>query len=235
MAGQLAVLLTCEHAGRRVPERFRPLFAQRPEILDTHRAWDPGALALARALRARLGAPLFTVRLSRLLVDSNRSPGNPRIWSELSRTLPERERARLFRGHQRHWRRVERWLAERIAAGERAVHLGVHTFTPVLDGVERRCDVGVLFDPSRAFEREVASGLVRALGRRLPDLAVLRNAPYRGIDDGLTRGMRQRFAAECYAGLELEVNQRFVLGSRAQWRRVREGVVEGVAAALDRR
>lgn len=234
-AGPLAVLVTCEHAGRRVPERYLPLFEGRLHLLDTHRAWDPGALAIARALRARLGAPLYTVRVTRLLIETNRSAGNPRMWSEISRRLPRHERDRLLRRVlQPHWRRVERWIAERVEAGRRVVHIGSHTFTPILDEVERRCDVGVLFDPARGFEREIAGRLVDELRARLPDLGIRRNAPYRGIDDGVTRGMRRRFAAADYAGLELEVNQRFVRGPRRAWRRVREGVVDAVGAALGR-
>ncbi|HVS62376.1 MAG TPA: N-formylglutamate amidohydrolase [Thermoanaerobaculia bacterium] len=233
MSGPIAVLVTCEHAGRRVPERHQSLFEDRPHLLDTHRAWDPGALAIARALSVRLEAPLFTVRVTRLLVDTNRSPGNPRMWSELSRRLPRHERDRLLRQvHQPHWRRVQRWIAERVEAGRRVVHIGSHTFTPILDEVERRCDVGVLFDPSRGFEREIAGRLVDELRARLPDLGIRRNAPYRGIDDGLTRGMRRRFAAVDYAGIELEVSQRFVRGPRRAWRRVRDDVVEALGAAL---
>jgi predicted N-formylglutamate amidohydrolase len=233
MPGSIAVLVTCEHAGRRVPARYRALFAQRQHLLDTHRAWDRGALPIARDLSARLAAPLFAVGVTRLLVDTNRSPDNPRVWSELSRALPAPERDRLFRRvHQPHWCRVERWVAEQVEAGGQAVDLASHTFTPVLDGVERRCDIGVLFDPGRQLEREIAGRLVEELRRRLPELVIRRNAPYRGVDDGVTRGMRRRFPDGGYAGLELEVSQRFVEGPRAEWSRVRAGLVEAVAFAV---
>jgi predicted N-formylglutamate amidohydrolase len=227
-----AVIVTCEHAGRRVPARHRWLFAGREELLDTHRAWDPGALVLAHTLSARLSAPLLTVSVTRLLVEVNRSSHNPRVWSELSRGLPRDQRRELLaRHHEPHWRRVEAAIRERVERGRAVVHLGSHTFTPVLDGVERRCDLGVLYDPARAFEAELASRLVEELRRRLPDLRVRRNAPYRGVDDGVTRGMRRRFPDPHYAGLELEVSQGLARGSRAGWLRVRRALAEAVADA----
>ncbi|HVS13508.1 MAG TPA: N-formylglutamate amidohydrolase [Thermoanaerobaculia bacterium] len=232
MQPALEIVVSCEHAGRRVPARHRALFAGREALLDTHRAWDPGALTVARDLSRRLAAPLFAVSVTRLLVEVNRSAHNPRVWSELSRTLPARQRRQLLeRYHSAHWRRVEGAIRERAEAGRRVAHLSSHTFTPVLDGVERRCDVGVLFDPSRPFETELAARLVDALRRALPDLRVRRNAPYRGVDDGLTRGMRRVFPDPRYAGLELEVSQRLPGGPRGEWLRVRRALEEAVAAA----
>jgi hypothetical protein len=42
-----AFIVTCEHATNAVPVRWREPFADTPEVLETHRAWDPGALVLA--------------------------------------------------------------------------------------------------------------------------------------------------------------------------------------------
>jgi predicted N-formylglutamate amidohydrolase len=155
------------------------------------------------------------------------------VWSELSRTLPPAERRALFeRHHARHWSRVEAAIRERVEGGRSVVHLGSHTFTPVLDGRPRTCDVGILFDPARRFESEVAARLVDTLKARLPELRIRRNAPYRGVDDGLTRGMRVVFGDAVYAGIEIEVSQRFPIGRRAAWQRVRRAVVESAAAAV---
>jgi predicted N-formylglutamate amidohydrolase len=184
------------------------------------------------ALSARLSAPLLTVSVTRLLVEVNRSPHNLRVWSELSRRLPRDQRLELLaRHHQPHWRRVEAAIRERVERGHAVVHLSSHTFTPVLDGVERRCDVGVLYDPARAFEAELAARLVEELRRRLPDLRVRRNAPYRGVDDGVTRVVRRLFPDPHYAGLELEVSQRLARGSRAGWLRVRGALAESLVEA----
>src|SRR5262249_47965032 len=77
--GQL--VLTCEHAGNKIPPGYSRLFRGADDVLASHRGWDPGALTLARALAKRLRRPLHFVTWSRLLVESNRAPHNPRIWS----------------------------------------------------------------------------------------------------------------------------------------------------------
>ncbi len=93
------------------------------------------------------------------------------------------------------------------------VHLAVHSFTPVLKGVERMVDVGILFDPERAFERRVAGRWRAALAERDPELRVRFNEPYDGRSDGLTTTLRSTFDAgegPDYAGIELEVNQALI-------------------------
>jgi hypothetical protein len=55
------------------------------------------------------------------------------------------------------------------------------------------------------------------------------NAPYRGVSDGLTTHLRRRFAAHRYAGIELEMSQRFAADARAIRR-----LAKLLAAALPR-
>ena len=50
------LVVTCEHAGNVVPERYRPLFVGHEHLLPTHRGWDPGALLLAREMAERFDA-----------------------------------------------------------------------------------------------------------------------------------------------------------------------------------
>ena len=207
-----AVLVTCEHGGHRLPRRYRHLFAGREEVLLSHRGWDPGALRLARALARLLRAPLVSSTWTRLLVDLNRSEGNPALWSRASSTLSGTERERLLEEiHRPHWQRVEseiRRLLEQGSEPRPVVHLAVHSFAPVLDGRVRRFDVGLLYDPRRAPEAGLAARWQRSLRRALPHLAVWRNHPYRGWTDGLPTRMRERFAPDLYLGIELEVSQR---------------------------
>jgi predicted N-formylglutamate amidohydrolase len=97
----------------------------------------------------------------------------------------------------------------------------VHSFTPVLDGVVRRTDVGVLYDPRRPGERDLALELRRRL-RAAHDWRVRLNDPYRGNADGLTTTLRRRFPENRYWGIELEVNQRLVKRSPARWFRLQQ-------------
>ncbi len=242
----LSAIVTAEHGGNEVPEPYRELFAGRGELLASHRGWDPGSLELAHAVAAALGAPLVASTVSRLVVDLNRSRGHPRLFSEVTRALSASERREIVaRYHLPHRGRVEALVADAVAAGRTAVQLAVHTFTPVLDGVERRADVGLLFDPRRPRERALAGELRDALRDARPDLRVRRNYPYLGRADGLVTTLRRRFADGEYLGLEIEVNQKWPLGDSFPWQRLVAGLVgvlaarfapaHGAAAAVGRR
>ena len=229
--GSFAVIVSCEHGGRRVPDEYRALFdgAAAQSALDSHRAFDDGAADVARALAARVGAPLFVADTTRLVVDLNRSLGHPRLFSELTRGLDEDARARIVERYYRPYRdAVERAVGAAARRGP-VLHVSAHTFTPVLDGLERRADVGLLFDPRRAGEARFAAAWRDALRAALPaGTVVRRNFPYRGVSDGFTTWLRKRFAADAYRGLELEVNQRRVGG--ADW----PAYVDALAASLER-
>jgi predicted N-formylglutamate amidohydrolase len=218
----LRLLLTCEHAGNRIPREYRRLFRGAEAVLASHRGWDPGALVLARSLGRRLGEPVLAVTWCRLLVESNRSPTNPRIWSRWTAALPSDEKARIL---ERYWwphrRRVERAVRDAIEHERRVIHVAVHSFTPTLDGEVRNADVGLLYDPARDLERRICGRWSDALGEREPGLRVRRNYPYRGSADGLTTWLRRRHPAEGYLGLEVEVNQAYLAGpARADLARV---------------
>jgi predicted N-formylglutamate amidohydrolase len=206
-----ALLVTAEHGGNDVPGEHRTLFRGRKALLDSHRGWDPGTLDLARRLASEIGAPLVASTLTRLLVDLNRSPHNPRAFSEVTRPLPLAERrALLKRWHRPHWELARAALTKGIRERGRVLHLGIHSFTPVLNGTTRRPDVALLYDPARASERMVAVAWARGLAAALPGHIVRRNDPYRGNTDGLATAIRRELAASKYIGIEIEINQRHV-------------------------
>ena len=202
------LLLTCEHGGNRIPLEYRALFRGAERALASHRGWDPGALALARRLGRRLGAPVLAVTWSRLLVEANRTPGNRRIWSPWTAPLSKQEKIRIL---ERYWwphrRKVETSVRTAVSGGARVVHVAMHSFTPVLDGLTRNADVGLLYDPARRAERHACDRWADLLRLQLPELRVRRNYPYRGTADGLCTWLRGRFPPAAYLGIELEVNQ----------------------------
>lgn len=210
------LILSCEHATARVPAAYEHLFAspRARAMLLTHRAFDLGALAVARSFERRFSSPLYRANVSRLLVDTNRSLHHPRVFSEFSRRLSKAERQRVVQLHYRPYRnQVETAVRRAVEKGHRVVHLSLHSFTPRLDGKERNADVGFLYDPARSGEVHLAASWTKALVQRDPGLKVRRNYPYRGAADGLTRALRCAFVAGRYVGLEVEVNQRFFLTS----------------------
>jgi len=229
----VALLVTCEHGGHRVPRDCRHLFMGAEAVLATHRGWDPGALPLARDLARRLRCPVRAATVTRLLVDLNRSPHHPRVLSEWTRRLPRAERAELLRRyHTPHRSAVAADVSGRVERGRRVIHLGVHTFTPELEGEVRGADVALLYDPARAWERALCAAWARSLAARLPHLAVRRNQPYRGTSDGLTTWLRTRFAAGAYLGIEVEVNQRLLAPSGRFPQEVGSALADALLAGL---
>lgn len=226
-------LITCEHGGKRIPPRYRPLFEGREALLHSHRGYDPGALRLARDLAAALDAPLVVATISRLLVDLNRSIGHPRLYSEATRQAPAAVRREILaRYYLPYRRRAEAQVAALLEQGGRVLHIATHSFTPALDGVERRADVGLLYDPARPGEAALCDRWQTILRARARDLRVRRNYPYAGRADGFTTYLRRHFPADRYVGIELEVNQRHVRAGGRHWRALRELLVATLREAL---
>jgi len=213
-------LLTCEHASNFVPARFRPLFARQRQVLATHRGYDPGTLDLGRLFARQLRAPLHVGEVSRLLVELNRSLGHPSLFSEFSRGLEPSERetilARFYHPYRDQVRaRIARWVRQRRPV----VHLSLHSFTPVLHGEVRNADIGLLYDPRRERERQFCLRWQAILRDALPNLRVRRNYPYQGKADGFTTALRRLFPDAAYAGIELEVNQKWTQPAQ-EWRQL---------------
>lgn len=230
---RLALLLTCEHGGNQVPEPYQGLFADQAELLQSHRGWDIGILPLARRWAAALDAPLEACQMTRLLVDLNRSPHNRTLFSELTRRLPKEERAELLRRQYFPFRQaVEGRVAARLAAGERLLHLALHSFTPVLHGQVRNAEIGLLYDPASAGEEAFCRQWQMALQQRTPQLRVRRNYPYRGCSDSVGKALRRRFGTEGYLGIELEVNQVLPLGPAEVWQGIEQDLLESFRQVL---
>lgn len=227
-----ALLFTCEHGGNGVPRRWAKLFHGHEEALRSHRGYDIGAAHVAELVAAAFDAPLFVARTSRLLVDLNRSPHHPRRFSEVTRALPEGEREYIEREHYTpHRAAAKDAIRTALRSSRSVVHVAVHSFTPVLDGVTRRADVGLLYDPSRKAERALSGAWQASLGRVAPALVVRRNYPYRGAADGFTTALRKIHGAPRYVGIELEVNQAR-LGSRRDQARMARVLIASLEAAL---
>jgi predicted N-formylglutamate amidohydrolase len=229
-----APLITCEHAGNAVPPGYLPLFAGREGLLASHRGFDLGALATAEALARATGAPLLSVALTRLLADHNRSIGHPRLFSDITKPLPRRTRLEILATcYVPHREAVIRKIAALRATGRRVLHIASHSFTPRLGDVVRHCDVGFLYDPKRAVEKAFCSRWLRELRCLDGALILRRNYPYRGVTDGLVTALRRRFG-EAYVGMELEVNQRFALGSDEALASINDHLSEALLRTMGR-
>ena len=221
-----ALIITCEHGGNQVPAAYAPLFAGHEALLQTHRGWDAGALTLAQQLATAFDAPLFAATTTRLLIDLNRSIGHRQLHSEATRGLPLATRRNIAAQYYRpHRDAVESEVARLVAAGRRVLHVASHSFTPELGGMVRQADVAWLYDPRRAGECSLAAQWLAALKHRRPDLKLRRNYPYQGKGDGLTALLRSCYSDAAYVGIELEVNQRFVMAGGPAWTALRADIV----------
>ena len=226
-----SLLLTCEHGGSRVPSSYAGLFRGAQKALDSHRGWDSGALPLARFLARRLRRPLLAVTWSRLFVEANRTPTNPRIWSTFTVGLPKEERERILARYWRpHRQAVEAAVAASVRRRSRVVHVAVHSFTPELDGEVRNADIGLLYDSRRKREAALCRRWSANLRHLDPTLRVRHNYPYRGAADGLTTWLRKRHPEARYLGVELEINQALV--DAPGWRRLQEQIAKSLGALV---
>lgn len=230
---KLAVVLSCEHAGNEIPAAFADLTRISKQTLGSHRGYDPGAHALAQAFAAKLGVRLFAQTVTRLLVDNNRSLDSPTLHSAFSAKLGSQHKKTLLDAHYHPYRNSVQAEVERLLKShERVVHLSVHSFTPEMRGKVRTTDIGLLFDPKSPFEVEVCAHWRKRLIAAKSKFVVHDNRPYRGDGDGLTTTLRQLLGPKRYAGIELEVNQKYPRRHATRWTQIQDLVTTTFGSAL---
>jgi predicted N-formylglutamate amidohydrolase len=184
-AGTGPFVIVCDHASNRIPEDCRA-FGFAADMLQTHIAWDPGALGVARHLSARLDAPLFWPDVSRLVIDCNRAPDASSLIVtesegrkvEANRDVSGAERARrLDRIHRPFHEAIDSCLKRRLATRLTTALIAIHSFTPVYFGKARPWQVGIVFGD----DRRLADLFIRELEAD-PALTVGINEPYSPVD-----------------------------------------------------
>jgi predicted N-formylglutamate amidohydrolase len=136
------VVITCEHAGNKVPAAFlKHMSRSQQKDLNTHKGWDPGALAMARQAAKTLEAPLLFTQISRLLVDCNRSPYHANCLGPAFRDMDAEEKNFILAAYYwPHRNAIEKEILKSIQDGSSVLHLAMHSFTPVLNGNRRTAD-----------------------------------------------------------------------------------------------
>ena len=183
------VLLVCEHASRRLPEGFGSLGLS-VEALESHIAWDPGALAVSERLAKSLDATLIYQRFSRLVYDCNRPPEAEAAMPAVSevfeipgnRAISAAERQARTEALYLPFRdRLSAFIKARKADGRPPVLVTMHSFTPIYHGRRRDVEIGILHDA----DTRLADAMLTAAGSTDAPYAVRRNEPY-GPADGVT-------------------------------------------------
>jgi predicted N-formylglutamate amidohydrolase len=211
------VLLVCEHASERIPGVFGTLGLS-ADVLESHIAWDPGALGVARMLSTNLDATLVYQRYSRLIYDCNRPPESPAampVTSEIyeipgNRDLSDAERfARTSALYVPFHDRVSTLIAERQTAERRTVVVTVHSFTPIYHGVFRDVHIGILHDSDSRLA-DAMLGAVRDTGFK-----VERNDPY-GPEDGVTHTLKLHALPDGLLNVMIEIRNDLIQNEDGQ-------------------
>ena len=179
-----AVLL-CDHAGRAIPRSHGRLGLYKA-TLCRHIAWDIGAADVTRRLANLIDAPALLANYSRLYIDPNRRLDHPGSILAVSDGIPvpgntsvdatEAARRADYAFWPYHNRALE-MIQQAETRCDAAAILCIHSFTPVMDGVDRPWHVGILWN----HDGRIARPLLDAL-RQTPGLVVGDNEPYSADD-----------------------------------------------------
>lgn len=176
------LILVCDHASRRIPACLGDMGLD-PLTRRCHLAWDIGAGALTRELAARLGATTVLAGYSRLVMDCNRELTDPSAFLEfgdgvaIPGNIGITDQEKADRAQALFWpyhHAIETEVARLSKNGVKPLMLAIHSFTPVLDGVSRRWQMGVLWDVDSRVSSIMISKL-RQAGYEVGD-----NQPYSG-------------------------------------------------------
>ncbi|TNB48078.1 N-formylglutamate amidohydrolase [Martelella lutilitoris] len=225
-SGQSVIVLVCEHAGRAIPDCLGDMGLS-AELLQSHIAWDPGALAVSELLSAALDATLVHQRFSRLVYDCNRPPEAADAIPQISEihAVPanrglgpvakaERAEALYLPFHEC----IDDVLDERV--GRETVLVTIHSFTPVFKGKRRDVEIGILHDADRRLA-DCMLEQARAAG----GYDVRRNEPYAPVD-GVTHTLRRHALPRKLPNVMIEIRNDLIADAAGQ------GAVAGFIAGL---
>lgn len=210
MGEEWVLLISCEHAGNKIPREYKERITPELEaLLGTHRGWDRGALQVAKEISRTENAPLYFTELSRLLIDCNRSLHHKNCYGPTFQDAPEEMKEQIARDFYHPYRQTVIEGVERLRkGGHKVLHCAFHSFTPSMDGIERTAEFGLLYDPGRPSERKWADEILQKMNLQNFPGRLRRNYPYLGKADGFTKFLRSQFNDAAYAGFEFEFNQK---------------------------
>jgi len=207
----IGIVLSCEHASWTAPAGVD--LGVTLETLQSQAGWDHGGYDIIAPLGEGLGLPVHHGTFTRLFVDLNRPadhadviplvcygaavPGNHGLATD------ERLR-RIAQFHRPYWEAVRLDVRACLDRSGGCLHFSSHTFSAELDPQRRIYDCGVLYDPTHAFEAQLAERLLSGLASA--GLSVRANEPYGGTGPALCTSLRIENRTQRYAGIELETN-----------------------------
>jgi predicted N-formylglutamate amidohydrolase len=236
LAGGCPFLLIADHAGNAVPQKLGDLGISAGD-LNRHIGIDIGVHGLSQRLSALLDAPYIFQRYSRLVIDCNRTPGNPTSIPPVSdgtqvpanRGLSaqdvETRQNEIFWPYQE---AIGRQIEAMCKRGTPPVIIALHSFTPKHGDypAPRPWHIGVLFNRDERLARPLIS-LLHADG----DLTVGINQPY-AVEDSVDYAVPVHCEKGGLIHVELEIRQDLIESpeGQASWA---ERLVRLLPKALD--
>lgn len=201
------IILTSEHYTNKIPTELNLRIPNK--LLATHYAYDIGTKEIYEFLRKKLNCYSQHALVSRLVIDHNRSEKHKSIFSKYTQDIAlEKKQQIITKYYQPYREKLSRYIQSKIKKNW-VIHISVHSFTPVLNDEIRTADIGLLYDPKRAHEKQFCQ-LWKDYINLQSGYRVRSNYPYKGINDGLTTWLRKKFQNN-YIGIELELNQKLLV------------------------
>lgn len=213
-APQMAII--CEHASNHIPASLNGLGLS-GEIAQSHIAWDPGALGVAKALAERTQSLLIAGRISRLVYDCNRPPDAPSAIPERSeiydipgnRGLSPAQRAARIEGV---FQPFSDAVTAQIAMHRTALQsmVTIHSFTPVFFDNPREVEVGILHGQDTRLAEAMMANRPTASGH---DIRL--NEPY-AAKDGVAHTLDEHGARNGLPNVMIEIRNDLIQTPQAQ-------------------
>lgn len=179
---EMPLLLVCDHASCRFPFALGDMGLD-PFARRCHLAIDIGAGSLTEHLAKSLGVTAVLAQYSRLIVDCNRQLMDPGAFLEFgdgilvpgNRNLTQSDKDR--RADAIYWpyhHAIDAQIKRLQVVGPPPAFISMHSFTPVMNGVPRNVEIGVLWDKDQRLS-DIFIDEFRAAGFETGD-----NEPYSG-------------------------------------------------------
>ena len=211
--GRGGIILLCDHATNFIPEGYENLGLSDSQ-LNEHIAWDVGIADITEKLSDLMDIPAVFAPVSRLVIDCNRAPDDPSLVPVVSDgiTIPANTdltatniKARQATYYDPFHKAADQLVRQHLKEKHVPLIVGMHSFTPSMDGDDRPWGVGFLWNK----DPRLAQALI-GLMERETNLKVGDNAPYSGKD--LYYTMQRHGADHGLPQTTLEIRQDLVLG-----------------------
>lgn len=179
------VIILCDHASNFVPDDLDDL-GLGEQALSDHIAWDIGAEKVTRMMCEMMGATAVIQKVSRLVIDVNREPDRDSLIPVISdgihipgnRGLAFADTSdRVDRYYTPFHQAAEQAVTDSLDQGVVPLLIGMHSFTPEMQGQKRPWEIGFLWNK----DPRLAQAMIGMLERET-DLTIGDNQPYSGQD-----------------------------------------------------